>query len=251
MLDLVAITTLAGIVIGALQLSGFTSKLPILLTSMAGGNVLLLLVLTAIVSIVLGMSLPTTVVYITLAVLVGPALAQMGIDPLAAHLFLFYFGMLSLITPPDCLATYAAAAIAKSDFWQTGWVGMRLGIVAYLVPFVFVLHPPLILKGSIAEIVVAVTTASLGVILLGIGCAGYLFRPLDWLKRMWALVAGAFLFMPPLSALPIHARLAVGEAAAEIAADLMGFGLGLALILVERSATATARARAAEARPLT
>ncbi len=143
MLDLVAITTLAGIVIGAFQLSGLTSKLPMLLMSAAGGNVLLLLVLTAVVSILLGMSLPTTVVYITLAVLVGPALAQLGIVPLAAHLFLFYFGMLSLITPPDCLATYAAAAIAKSDFWKTGWTGMRLGIVAYVVPFVFVFHPAL------------------------------------------------------------------------------------------------------------
>src|SRR5256886_2070443 len=129
MLDLIAITTLAGIVIGAFQLSGLTSKLPILLTSAAGGNVVLLLVLTAAVSILLGMSLPTTVVYVTLAVLIGPALTQLGIDPLAAHLFLFYFGMLSLITPHDCLATYAAAAIAKADFWKTGWVGMRLGIV--------------------------------------------------------------------------------------------------------------------------
>jgi TRAP-type uncharacterized transport system fused permease subunit len=118
MLDLVAITTLAGIVIGSLQLSGFVSKLPLLLVSMAGGNVLILLVLTAAVSILLGMSLPTTVVYITLAVLIAPALAQLGIVPLAAHLFLFYF-VLSLITPPDCLATYAAAAIAKADFWRT------------------------------------------------------------------------------------------------------------------------------------
>src|SRR5947208_17089245 len=104
---------------------------------MAGGNILLLLVMTAIVSIILGMSLPTTVVYITLAVLVGPALAQLRIVPLAAHLFLFYFGMLSLITPPDRLATYAAAALAKPHFWKTGWLAMRLGIGAYIGPFVF------------------------------------------------------------------------------------------------------------------
>src|SRR5881396_3247907 len=203
MLDLVAITTLAGVVIGAFQLSGLTSKLPLLLVSTAGGNVFLLLVLTAVVSIFLGMSLPTTVVYITLAVLVGPALAQLGIVPLAAHLFLFYFGMLSLITPPDCLATYAAAAIAKSDFWKTGWAGMRLGIVAYIVPFVFVFHPPLIAMGSLAEIALAVITAGMGVILLGVGCAGYLFRPLDWFRRTWAWVAGLLLFMPPLSVLPL------------------------------------------------
>ena len=162
MLDLIAITTLAGIVIGALQLSGLTSKLPIVLTSAAGGNVFLLLVLTAVVSIILGMSLPTTVVYVTLAVLIGPALAQLGIVPLAAHLFLFYFGMLSLITPPDCLATYAAAAIAKADFWKTGWAGMRLGVVAYVVPFVFVFHPALIGLGTPGEILVTMLTASIG-----------------------------------------------------------------------------------------
>ncbi|HYY74611.1 MAG TPA: TRAP transporter fused permease subunit, partial [Solirubrobacterales bacterium] len=202
MLDLVAITTLAGIVIGALQLSGLTSKLPLMLVSMAGGNVLVLLGLTAIVSILLGMSLPTTVVYITLAVLVGPALAQLGIVPLAAHLFLFYFGMLSLITPPNCLATYAAAAIAKSDFWRTGWVGMRLGIVAYIVPFVFVYHPALIFRGGWLDIAAAVFTASIGVTLLGIGCAGYLFRPLGWSKRAWAVTAGMLLILPPLPGLP-------------------------------------------------
>src|SRR5207237_9454701 len=115
----------------------------LLVASVAGGNVRLLLSLTAAVSILLGMPLPTTVVYVTLAVLIGPALTQLGIDPLAAHLFLFYFGMLSLITPPDCLATYAAAAIAKADFWKTGWVGMRLGIVAYGVPVIFAFPPAL------------------------------------------------------------------------------------------------------------
>ncbi|MBI2014633.1 MAG: TRAP transporter fused permease subunit, partial [Candidatus Rokubacteria bacterium] len=223
MLDLVAITTLAGVVMGTLQLSGFTSKLPLLLVSMAGGSVFQLLVLTAAVSILLGLSLPTTVVYITLAVLVGPALAQMGIVPLAAHLFLFYFGMLSLITPPDCLATYAAAAIAKSDFWKTGWTGMRLGIVAYIVPFVFVYHPALILRGSAADIVTAIFTASIGVILLGIACAGYLFRPLGWGRRAWAGAAGLLLFLPPIPGLPA-------------VTDVAGFLLGLGFVVFERMA---------------
>ena len=222
MLDLIAITTLAGIVIGAFQLSGLTSKLPILLTSAAGGNVVLLLVLTAAVSILLGMSLPTTVVYVTLAVLIGPALTQLGIDPLAAHLFLFYFGMLSLITPPDCLATYTAAAIAKADFWKTGWVGMRLGIVAYVVPFIFVFHPALIGHGTVAEIVITTLTASIGVVLLGIGCAGYLFRPLTWPGRAWAWAAAALLMMPPVPWLPAAV------------ADLSGLALGVALVVWER-----------------
>ena len=224
MLDLVAITTLAGIVIGALHLSGFTSKLPLLLVTMAGGNVVVLLVLTALVSILLGMSLPTTVVYVTLAVLIGPALAQLGIVPLAAHLFLFYFGMLSLITPPDCLATYAAAAIAKSDFWKTGWTGMRLGIVAYIVPFVFVFHPALILVGTPTEIVLTVLTAAVGVILLGIGCAGYLFRPLGWGRRTWVLIAGLCMMAPPVPGV------------SEVVLDVAGLLLGGTLVAVERTA---------------
>jgi len=195
-----------------------------LLTSAAGGNVVLLLVLTAAVSILLGMSLPTTVVYVTLAVLIGPALTQLGIDPLAAHLFLFYFGMLSLITPPDCLATYAAAAIAKADFWKTGWVGMRLGIVAYVVPFIFAFHPALIGHGTLGEILITTLTASIGVVLLGIGCAGYLFRPLSWSKRAWAWAAAALLMMPPLPWLPTSA------------ADVAGLALGVALVMWERRA---------------
>ncbi|MGH7929563.1 MAG: TRAP transporter permease, partial [Candidatus Binatia bacterium] len=196
LLDIVVITALAGLVIGSLHLSGLTFKLSLILTSLSGGNVLVLLALTAVVCILLGMSLPTSVVYITLAVLVGPALTQLGIDPLAAHLFLFYFGMLSLITPPDCLATYTAAAIAQSDFWKTGWTGMRLGIAAYVVPFVFVLHPALILKGAIVDVLVAVIASSIGTFLLAVSCAGYLFGALDWIKRTAFCFAGLLLMLP-------------------------------------------------------
>jgi TRAP transporter 4TM/12TM fusion protein len=233
MLDLVAITTMAGIVIGSLQLSGFTSKLPLLLLNMSGGNVIVLLILTGIVSIILGMSLPTTVVYVTLAVLVGPALAQLGIVPLAAHLFLFYFGMLSLITPPDCLATYTAAAIAKADFWKTGWTGMRLGIVAYIVPFAFVFHPALIFKGTWAEIIFASLTAAVGVTLLGLGCVGYFTRPLGWPKRVWAFAAAGLLIMPPVAWLP------------PFTTDAFGLALGAALVMIEWTSPARRRIVAA------
>jgi TRAP-type uncharacterized transport system fused permease subunit len=166
------------------------------------------------------MSLPTTVVYITLAVLVGPALTQLGIVPLAAHLFLFYFGMLSLITPPDCLATYTAAAIAHSDFWKTGWTGMRLGVAAYVVPFVFAVHPALILVGSVQDILVAVVTASVGVIFLGIGCAGYLLRPLNWAKRGILWVASLLLLLPTWSGV-------------WLIADAFGLILGMTVVLWE------------------
>ena len=229
LLDIVVITALAGLVIGSLQLSGLTFKLSLILTSLSGGNVLVLLALTAIVCILLGMSLPTAVVYITLAVLVGPALAQLGVDPLAAHLFLFYFGMLSLITPPDCLATYTAAAIAQSDFWKTGWTGMRLGIAAYVVPFVFALHPALILKGPLPDVLLAVVASSAGTFLLAVSCAGFLFGTLDWPKRAAFCLAGLLLMLPSWQGL-------------WLIADVAGLLLGLALICWEWNQRSARRA---------
>jgi TRAP transporter 4TM/12TM fusion protein len=234
LLDIVVVTALAGLVIGSLQLSGLTFKLSLLLVTVTGGNVLFLLALTAVVCILLGMSLPTTVVYITLAVLVGPALTQLGIVPLAAHLFLFYFGMLSLITPPDCLATYTAAAIAHSDFWKTGWTGMRLGIAAYIVPFGFALHPALILKGTAEEILVAIIASAVGVILLGIGCAGYLFRPLGLAKRATLWLASILLLLPSWSGV-------------WVIIDGVGLTLGLILVFWEWNRSAAHDAPLAEA----
>jgi TRAP transporter 4TM/12TM fusion protein len=236
LLDIVVITGLAGLVIGAFQLSGLTFKFALLLVTAAGGNVLVLLILTAIVSIILGMSLPTTVVYIMLAVLVGPALTQVGILPLAAHLFLFYFGMLSLITPPDCLPVYVAAAIARADFWKTGWTAMRLGIAAYIVPFIFVLHPALILVGTAGEIILAVATAALGVILIGVGTAGYLFRPLGLGKRLLLWLAGLLLLIPAWSG-------------PWIIADALGLILGILLVLFEWNVSTARQAPVADANP--
>jgi TRAP-type uncharacterized transport system fused permease subunit len=228
LLDIVVITSLAGLVIGALQLAGLTFKLSLILSSLAGGNVFLLLALTALVCILLGMSLPTSVVYITLAVLVGPALTQLGVDPLAAHLFLFYFGMLSLITPPDCLATYTAAAIANSDFWKTGWTGMRLGIAAYVVPFVFALHPALILRGPWSGIAFALVASFVGTFLLAVGCAGYLFRPFNWVKRSLFCLSGLLLMLPTWQG-------------AWLIADAAGLILGVGLIIWERSKSSPMR----------
>ena len=147
--------------------------------------------------------------------------AQLGVPPLAAHLFIFYFGMLSLITPPDCLATYAAAAIARADFWKTGWTGMRLGIVAYVVPFVFVYHPALLLRGGAGEIAGAVLTAAAGVVLLAVGCAGYALRPLDWPRRTWAIAAAALLIAPPVPGVPA------------LLTDALGLGAGALLLASE------------------
>jgi TRAP transporter 4TM/12TM fusion protein len=236
LLDIVAITALAGIVIGTLNLSGFIFKVSMLLVAVAGGHALPLLLVTALGCLFLGLPLPTTVVYITLAVLVGPALVQIGIHPLAAHLFLFYFGMVSLITPPDCLPTYTAAAMARADFWKTGWTGMRLAISAYLVPFAFAFHPALILVGAWPEILTAVVTATVGTMLLAVGSVGYLFRPLGWGRRAWAIVAGVVLFLPAMAGVPGYVF------------DTVGLGLAGLLFGWERSARTGAAAASLTAR---
>lgn len=232
LLEIVVISGVAGFVIGTLALSGLGFKMSMILTTAAGGNALLLLVLTAIVCIILGMGMPTAVVYIMLAVLVGPTLVQLGVEPLGAHLFLFYFGMLSMITPPVCLATFAAASLARSDFWQTGWAGMRLGIVAYVVPFIFVFHPALLMKGPLADIVAAIVTASVGVYLMSIGLAGFLFRRVGWIERALAMIAGLMLIPPP-------------SGAVLTAVNLAGLLIGGVLVLVEWHGVSARKASAA------
>ena len=230
LLDIVVITAVAGFVIGVLQLSGLGFRFSFLLVSMAGSNAFLLLTMTAIACIVLGMGMPTSVIYIMLAVLVGPALVQLGIAPLGAHLFLLYFGILSMITPPVGLATYAAAAIGRADYLKTGWAGMRLGIVAYVVPFVFAYHPALLLKGTAVDITLAVTTSVIGVVLLGVACAGFLFRSLGWATRGVAALAGLFLFPPP-------------SGGVWVAANVVGLALGILLVLWGRNGARLSAAR--------
>jgi len=222
LLDIAAITAVAGFVIGALQLSGLGFKFSALLVNVAGGSSLALLLLSAVVCIVLGMGMPTAVVYVMLAVLVGPALVQLGLAPLGAHLFLFYFGMLSMITPPVCLATFAAASIGGADFMRTGWAGMRLGIVAYVVPFLFAYHPALLMQGSVVDVGFAVVTAVLGVVLLSMACVGYLFRPMGWGRRAGFGLAGLLLLPPPSSAW-------------WLLANVVGLGLGVLVVLLQRT----------------
>jgi TRAP transporter 4TM/12TM fusion protein len=196
MLEIAAITGLAGVVIGVLQLTGLGFTLTLTLLNVGQNSAILLLVLTAIVSIILGMGMPTTAVYVLLAVLVAPGLSKLGILPIAAHLFIFYFGMLSMVTPPVCLASYAAASIGKTDPVRTGWEAMRLCAIAYVVPFLFVFSPALLLIGSWHAVAISIATAIVGAVFLGVGLVGYLFRPIGALKRLLFLVAAAGLLIP-------------------------------------------------------
>ncbi|HSH12754.1 MAG TPA: TRAP transporter large permease subunit, partial [Desulfurivibrionaceae bacterium] len=196
LLELGVTVALAGLILGAVQVSGLGFILSYALVSLAGGNTVALLLLTAIVSMILGMGMPTTAVYVLLAVLVAPALVQLGIDPLGAHLFIFYFGMVSMITPPICLAAYTAAAIVQADAMKTGLEATRLGIVAYIVPFLFVFSPALLLKGSAFDVSLAAVTATVGAVLLGMALTGYFVRELGWLKRVLLVVAALNLLTP-------------------------------------------------------
>ncbi|HXV83689.1 MAG TPA: TRAP transporter permease [Candidatus Binatia bacterium] len=196
LLEIAAITGLAGVVIGVLQLTGLGFTLTFTLLNLGQSNAVLLLILTAIVSIILGMGMPTTAVYVLLAVLVAPGLAKLGILPIAAHLFIFYFGMLSMVTPPVCIASYAAATIGKTDPVRTGWEAMRLCSIAYVIPFLFVFSPSLLLYGYWYTVTLSVVTAIVGSILLGVGMVGYLFRSIGLVKRTLFMIAAVALLIP-------------------------------------------------------
>ncbi len=202
LLGLVAVTGLAGIVVGALQYTGLGFRVALLLTELAGHSLALLLALTAAVAMVLGMGMPTVAVYVLLATLVAPALVQLGILPLAAHLFVFYFGMLSMITPPVCLATYTAASIGGANFWKAGWAGARLAATAYVVPFLFALEPALIGRGSPTTVALAASTAMLGAYLLAVALVGYWFAPLRSWERVVVLVCSLAVLTPEAGQTP-------------------------------------------------
>ncbi len=211
-LDLIIITSLAGMIIGSLQISTLSFNFSLLLTSMAGDSSLSLLLMTAVICIILGMGMPSGVIYLMLAILVAPALVEKGVPLMAAHLFIFYFGMLSMITPPICIATFAACAVAGTDFWKTGMAGVRLGIAAYVVPFVFVYQPELIFQGSAADIALVAVKTVIGVIILAMAMAGYIFRSLSILARIVVALCGVIIMVVPLDhalALPLLGAAAI------------------------------------------
>jgi TRAP transporter 4TM/12TM fusion protein len=202
--ELAAILAGVGLIIGALSISGKIGSLTYTLVQLAGDNVLLLLVMGALTCFILGIGMTVTAAYLFLAVTIAPALIAQGLDKLAVHLFLLYWGMVSFITPPVALGAYAAASIAKSDPMKTGWEAMRLGSIIYFVPFFFVLNPALIGRGSLLEVVLVLTTAVAGIVLICAALQGYLYGvgALDgngifaWPARALLLVSGVLLALP-------------------------------------------------------
>jgi TRAP-type uncharacterized transport system fused permease subunit len=194
--EILVISAAAGFIMGLFQVSGLAFAFAAYLVDLGGQSLIMLLVLAAVVSIILGMGLPTIGVYVMLAVLVAPALVKVGVPPLAAHLFILYFGMMSLITPPVAPAAYVAAAIAGSPSMATGWTAMRFGWSSYIVPFIFVYAPAMLLKGSITDIAVVTLTSLAGIWLVCSAMVGYFTRVLPAAIRLAFVVAGVMLLMP-------------------------------------------------------
>lgn len=184
----------AGLVVGTLGLTGLGSSLSQNLIALAGGNVWLLLVFAALGCIVLGMGVPVTATYIILVILVGPALVQMGVSELSAHMFVFYFGTLSFLTPPVCLAVFVAASIAEANPWRSAFYALRFAIIAYLIPFVFVFNDAFLMQGDVSTIVQAVIAGVVGVFLLSVSLVGYWKKKLHAAVRILALSAGIAAF---------------------------------------------------------
>ncbi len=185
-----------GIIMGSVAITALGVRLSGGLVEMAGGNKLVLLLLAAGAAFVLGTGLDLLTTYIVMAVMVAPALIAMDVPQLAAHLFMLYFAVVALITPPVCLSVYAASAIADSNVWRTGLQAVRLGIVAMIVPFIFVYNQALIMQGPALEIIFAVSTAVMGVVALAGALEGYfLLRTRLW-ERLALGGAGVLLLFP-------------------------------------------------------
>ena len=180
----------AGIISGILSVTGLGSKLSIFIISMSGGVPVIGLLLTMVAAIILGMGLPTTAAYLILATVVAPALAEMGVPLLTAHMFVFFFGCVSTITPPVALASYVAAGVADADVNRVGWTAFRYGLVCYLLPFAFFFGPALLADGSVLEIGSTAVTGVPGVFLLAAAIVGYLRGNLSLVERLWITLAG-------------------------------------------------------------
>jgi TRAP transporter 4TM/12TM fusion protein len=196
MLPVAAACACAGIVVGIINLTGLGLKFTGIMLDVAGGSLAPALILTMITGIILGMGLPTTAAYIVQASLLIPALIKLGVPVIAAHLFVFYFAILSAITPPVAMAVYAAAGISGSNVWQTGLQAVRMGATGFIVPFMFVYGPSLLLMGNWLEIIMAIISGSVGVILLSAGLMGWFVGE----TRLWQrglLVLSAILLIKP------------------------------------------------------
>lgn len=195
--EIIMISAAAGFIIGVLNVTGLGFAATFALVDLGQGSLFLLLLISALVCLVLGMGMPTVGVYLLLAVLIAPSLVQSGVEPIAAHLFIFYLGMMSMVTPPIGIGAFFAAAIAKASPMATAWESMRFGWTAYIVPFLFVFSPSLLLLGEPGDIALAVATAVIGVYAISAAFVGWLHGPAGPWRRLCLGLSGLALLLPP------------------------------------------------------
>ena len=206
-----------GILIGTITTSGLGLKISMLVIDLSGGSLIIALLLSAVMAVILGMGMPTLLVYMNMVLFVTPALVQLGLTPLTAHLFAFYFGIVSGITPPVCLVAFAGAGVAGSPPMKTGFTAARIGFASYLLPFMIAYSPALVIQGASAgTIVQAFTFSLLGLILFALTIEGHFFRKMNIPERILALAGAVALVIP------------------NIGWNLGGLGLFAALIILQK-----------------
>jgi TRAP transporter 4TM/12TM fusion protein len=216
-LQLIACCAAAGIVAGAIATTGIGQRLAYVMLAIAGQSKLLAMLFTAIIVTILGMGMPTTAAYAIAASVVAPGLIQIGIDKLVAHMFIFYFAVMSAITPPVAVASFAAAAMAKADPWRTSWIACRNGLAAFLVPFLFFYSPVLLGRGDWQSVAAALASAIVGVYFLACATEGWLNGPLTVVLRVLLGAAALGLMLP------------------ELYSTIAGLAIGLAIFAYQRT----------------
>ena len=197
-LVVVASTACAGIIVSVINLTGLGLKFSSMMLGVANNSMFLVLVMLMLASMLLGMGLPTTPAYLILAVLGAPTLITLGVDPLAAHMFVFYFGAISMITPPVAMAVYAACSIAKSKFWPTAGFAVLLGLPAFIVPYMFVYEPAMLFHGSNLLSIIALVTGVLGAIFYSAGINGYFVKRTKLIPSIILVAAGIMMITPQI-----------------------------------------------------
>jgi TRAP-type uncharacterized transport system fused permease subunit len=247
-ISLVAASACVGIVIGIVQTVNMPQDFAAAIKSVVESNLLLALIGIMVCSLILGMGVPSVVCYLLMATLMGALLSQLGVDPLAAHMFIFYFGMMSMVTPPVALAAYATASIAEAKPMATSWAAFRFALIGFTLPYMFVYRPELLLMGpdggeltagSVPGVVFSVVVAVLGIVALAIGLTGYLFCRVPWYARLLAFLAAILALLP-------HVEVAGRDVALWV--DLTGLLL-LGAIVVSNWLASTDRSPAATSTP--
>jgi len=204
----------AGLIIAGVNISGVGLQFAYMITDISQGILWLTLVLVMITAVILGFGLPTTAVYVTVAVLMAPALQEMGISPLQAHMFAFYYGVIAAITPPVALASFAAASIAKTDPMKTGYTAFRIGLAGFIIPFMFVYGPELLLQGEPLDVALAFVSACIGLYMMSASTIGYVWHHrIGYLERILFFVASLLMVYPGLIS------------------DLIGLAMAVALVV--------------------